>query len=131
MRLIHTMWNSKPTFRMIHVSNDSPYIEAIFDPQLNQMVLITKEKRNSYHMVPKLNDDGALIPRSKPIKGETAHKEERRLIETFVEHYLIKIDDISAVVEKFAENSDTFDYKAYYVAIPLTAETEKVEAEKV
>ena len=37
---------------------DSPYTEAMFDPASGILAVISKVMKQSYHMVPKLDDDG-------------------------------------------------------------------------
>lgn len=119
MMLITGTWGAKKTFKMIPVSLDSPFNEAIFDLDNKVLALIGKDKKQSMHMVPKLDDFGDL----KPLKvGRRSngkdYQEERKTLETYYEYYLDNPDDIEAVVNLLANNADSFDYKQYLVAEP-------------
>ena len=62
MMLVSGNWGPYKTFKMIPVSTECPYIEAIFDPSSKILAVISKEKKPTYHMVPKLDDNGDQIP---------------------------------------------------------------------
>jgi len=77
--------------------------------------------KQSYHMVPKLDDDGQPIRLKAPNKqtGKT-HKEERRLVDTFSEFYLSDKKDIEDFINIFAINASSYDYKEFFVDIEET-----------
>ena len=114
MLLVTSVWDDKETFRMIPITDQCPYVECIFDTGLNVMVLISKNKKQSYHMLPKVDDSGDIV-RVKTGRRESGKefKEERRLVESFQEYYLIKLDEIENVISMFAINATNFDYKKY------------------
>jgi len=109
MMVIKSDWNQQPTFKMIPLSKDCPYIEAIYDPQSKVLALIGSTRKNVFHMTPKLDDNGDVVPRKIRTDGAKAHKEERKTIETFQEYYLMDADDIKAFVNLFSINSDAAD----------------------
>jgi len=109
MMIIKSDWNNQPTFKMIPLSKDCPYIEGIYDPQSKVLALIGLTKKSVFHMMPKLDDNGDVITRKIRTEGSKAHKEERRTVETFQEYYLIDVDDIKACVKLFAMNSSAAD----------------------
>jgi hypothetical protein len=123
MLLVTSVWDDKETFRMIPVTETCPYVECIFDTGLNVMVIISKNKKQSYHMLPKLDDNGDLV-RMKVGKRDSGKdfKEERRLVESFQEHYVINPDEVENVISMFAINKETFDYKKYMNQKPATTE---------
>jgi len=114
MLLVTSVWDDKETFRMIPITDQCPYVECIFDTGLNVMVLISKNKKQSYHMLPKVDDSGDIV-RVKSGRRENGKefKEERRLVESFQEYYLIKLDEIENVISMFGINAENFDYKKY------------------
>jgi hypothetical protein len=71
MMLVQATWQESQTFRMIPVSESCPYVECIFDPGTKVFVIISKIKRTSLQMLPKLDEYG------QPITGAKGHKEER------------------------------------------------------
>ena len=56
MMLVTSSWGNNKTFKMIPVTPESVYNEAIFDLDSKVLALISKEKKESMHMVAKLND---------------------------------------------------------------------------
>ena len=107
--VIKSDWNGQPTFKMIPLSKDCPYLEAIYDSQSKVLALIGLTRKNVFHMLPKLDDNGDVVPRKTRTEGTKAHKEERRTIETFQEYYLIDAEDIKSFVKMFAVNPDASD----------------------
>lgn len=110
MMIIKSDWNQQPTFKMIPVSVDCPYVECIYDPQSKVLALIGSTKKNVFHMMPKLDDNGDVVGRKlKPADGSKNYKEERRTVETFQEYYLIDSGDINTFLTMFAVNPEAAD----------------------
>ena len=112
--LVNSTFRNAKSFTLIPVSLDSPYVEAMFDPASGILAVISKVMKQSYHMVPKLDDEGNPMKLKKPNMqtGKTV-KEERRLVDTFSEFYLQDKADIETFIHMFAVNADTFDYKQF------------------
>jgi hypothetical protein len=121
MMLVNSSFRNAKSFTLIPVSADSPYVEAMFDPQSSILAIISKVMKQSYHMVPKLNDDGQPIRLKSPNQetGKTV-KEERRLVDTFSEFYLSDKKDIETFIHMFAVNASDFDYKEFFVDVKET-----------
>ena len=121
MMLVNSSFRNAKSFTLIPVSADSPYVEAMFDPQSSILAVISKVMKQSYHMVPKLNDDGQPIRLKSPNQetGKTV-KEERRLVDTFSEFYLSDKKDIETFIHMFAVNASNFDYKEFFVDVKET-----------
>ncbi len=121
MMLVNSAFRNSKSFTMIPVSNDSPYVEAMFDPSSGILAVISKVMKQSYHMVPKLDDTGQpeRLKTPNPQTGKT-HKEERRLVDTFSEFYLNDKQDIETFIHMFAVNADTFDYNQFFVDVNET-----------
>jgi hypothetical protein len=101
-------------FKLIPITNDCPYVECLFSAKDKVLAVIMKTMKQSYHMVPKLDDNGDPIP----VKGKARangknHKEERRLVDTFAECYIMTPKEINGFIESFAVNVETFDYKSF------------------
>ena len=82
MMLVQATWQDKQTFRLIPISDSCPYVECIFDPGTKVFVIISKIKRTSLQMLPKLDEYG------QPIAGSKGHREERHKLEVFQEFYV-------------------------------------------
>ena len=114
MMLVNSAFRNAKSFTLIPVSNDSPYVEAMFDPSSGVLAVISKVMKQSYHMVPKLDDTGQPV-RLKAPNAQTGktHKEERRLVDTFSEFYLQDKNDIDLFINMFAVNAEQFDYSSF------------------
>ena len=116
MMLITSTWgsNSQKTFKLIPVSLEAPFNEAIYDSSSKVLAIISKEKKESMHMVPKLNEWGDITPMKigKRNNGKE-YAEERKTMETFYEYYIEDVNEIRYIIEKIAINSDAFDFNSY------------------
>ena len=121
MMLVNSSFRNAKSFTLIPVSQDSPYVEAMFDPTSGILAVISKVMKQSYHMVPKLDDNGQPIRLKTPNQqtGKTV-KEERRLVDTFSEFYLSDKKDIEDFINIFAINASSYDYKQFFVDIEET-----------
>lgn len=114
MILITGSWETKKTFKLLPISQDCPYNEAIFDLDSKVLAVISKEKKESFHMLPRINDVGELIAikTGKKTNGKP-YAEERKLLETYYEYYIENPEEIKSFIDLIALNADSFDYKQY------------------
>ncbi len=114
MLLITSSWGPAKTFKMIPISKDCPYNECIFDVQQKVLAIISKESKESLHMLPKLNEQGD-VSRLKIGKKENGkdYAEERKALVTFYEYYMEDKAEIEKFILHFAVNCSDFDYKQY------------------
>ena len=106
MMLVQATWQEKQTFRMIPITESCPYVECIFDPETKVFVVISKIRKTSLHMLPKLDEYG------QPITGAKGMKQERHKIEVFQEFYVEDASAIEELIKAFAINAK-FDYKKF------------------
>jgi len=113
MRLITSSWGPAKTFKMIPITKDCPYNECIFDVQAKVLAIISKESKESLHMLPKLTDTGDVM-RLKIGKKDNGkdYAEERKTLVTFYEYYIESVDEIVDFVMTVAENNN-FDFQQY------------------
>lgn len=114
MLLITSSWGPAKTFKMIPSSKDCPYNECIFDVQQKVLAIISKESKESLHMLPKLNEQGD-VARLKIGKKENGkdYAEERKALVTFYEYYIEDRTEIEEFVKQFASNATSFNYTQY------------------
>ena len=114
MMLITSSWGSNKTFKMIPATPDCVYNEAIFDLDSKVLALISKEKKESLHMVAKVNEWGDVVPMKigKRSNGKD-YAEERKSLETFYEYYVEDINEVKQIVNMLAINADTFDITSF------------------
>jgi hypothetical protein len=106
MMLVQSTWNEKQTFRMIPVTESCPYVECIYDPDTKVFVIISKTKKTTLHMLPKLDEYG------QPVTGAKGMKQERHKLEVFQEFYLEDMSAMEELIKHFAINK-MFDYKKF------------------
>ena len=113
MLLITSSWGPAKTFKMIPVTKDCPYNECIFDVNTKVLAINSKESKESFHMLPKLNEMGD-VARLKIGKKENGkdYAEERKALVTFYEYYIEDKQEIENFISMFAVNTG-FDYKQY------------------
>lgn len=111
MMLVVQDHRGMPTFSLIRTSEDCPYVECIYVPDAKHLAVITTVMKDTFHLFPKLDDNGDVVNAKSRKVASKNYKEERKAIKTFYEYYLVNEDDIIAFVEMFAINADTFPYK--------------------
>ena len=99
MMLITSAFRGVKSFSMVPVTQDCPYVEAMFDPSSGILAVISKVKKQAPHMVPRLDDNGQPIRLKTPNMetGKTV-KEQRVQIETFSEIYITEKDEIAQFI---------------------------------
>jgi hypothetical protein len=106
--------DSIKTFKMIPISNESPYVECIFAAPHKQLVIINKYTKQQFKFLPRIDDNGdvMMMKSAKRHSGQN-YKEERIRIEINYEHHLITEKEQNSFIEMFAINADTFNYKEH------------------
>lgn len=127
MMLITSPFRNMPSFSLVPVSNDCPYVEAMFDPSSGILAVISKTSKQSFHMIPKLDENGQPQRLKVPNKetGKTV-KEVRVSTETFSEFYITQKDEIESLLNIFAINADTFDFNAFMQVDEKETKTSKI-----
>lgn len=112
MLIVKSTWNEKDTFKLLPITSECPYVECLYDPESSIFVVISKIKKTSLHMLPKLDDNGdPQRLRNKTATGRMV-KEERKTIETFQEYYIEDIESIDSIIKYLAVNPE-YDYKKF------------------
>ena len=115
MMLVKSSFGPMKSFKLMPISNDCPFVECLFSPSEKIMVIISKVKKQSYHMVAKLDDNGDEVPvKGKPRANGKKVKEERRMVDTFSEHYIVTEEEIREIVNTFAINPKAFDLDEFF-----------------
>jgi hypothetical protein len=127
MIIVTSTWGPRKTFKLIPISTDCPYNEAIYDPESKVLGVISKERKQSLHMVPKLNDMGDVqyLKMGKKSNGKE-YAEERKTLETFYEYYIEENSEIKDFINMFATNAESYDYDTY-LNEPKTMSAPKID----
>lgn len=103
MMIYAAKWNDVDTFRMLPVTNDCAFNEAIYDPTEKVLAIISKDAKEKPMMMPKLSDKGLPIQVKRP-DGSLGLQEQRVVLEAYYEYYISEKDDIKSFVENFSIN---------------------------
>ena len=128
MMLVKSAFGNMKSFKLLPISNDCPWVECLFSPNEKILVVISKFMKSSYHMVPKLDDNGDDIPvKGKPRANGKQVKEERRAMDTCSEHYVVTEEEIRDIINMFAVNPEAFDLNEFFLSDSelVGADTEK------
>lgn len=109
MWCVSAVWNGQKSFKLVPITEECPYVEMIYDPEVKMMVIISKLLKEAYHMLPKIDDNGDVMPAKNRKNPEKNYKEERRLVDSYQEYYIISMDEIKTFIKMFAVNADSFD----------------------
>jgi hypothetical protein len=101
-----TDWYGHKTFRLMPITNDCPFVEAIYDPTTKVLAIIGKTTVEKPIMLPKLNDKGENIPVKGSNPAQPRFVEERRILSTFTEYYMDNMTDITTFIDRFVVNHD-------------------------
>ena len=122
MMLITSTWKDGKTFKMIPTTGDCPFVECIFDPQIRVLAVISKNQKEQFHMITKLDPNGDPEKRKSPGKNGNPYKEERRSLETYQEYYIEDKTEIENFITRFAINASNYDFAAYLNTVPAEAQ---------
>jgi hypothetical protein len=103
-----------PSFRLISVSKESPYNEAVYHRNFKRLIVYSKEVLDSYEMFRKLDSNGDVERMKNGRRKDNPNtdvKEERKAVRTPYEYHLTNAEDIQAFIDMFAVNPE-FDYKS-------------------
>ena len=121
MLLVSSAFRGAKSFNLVPATPECPYVEAMYDPSSGILAVISKVMKQSYHMIPKLDDNGdPLRVKGSPREGGKTVREERRLVDTFSEFYITDKQEINDFINIFAVNAESFDFSQYMVDTKAT-----------
>lgn len=120
MMLITSQWGDTKSFRLMPITKDCPFVEGIYDPMGQVLVMISNHSKETFHMLAKLDEQGDPQKLKKPRENRKPYPEERKVLETYQEFYIGEPTEMETVINMFAINSATFDYKAVIKSGPIT-----------
>jgi hypothetical protein len=109
---------------MIPISKECPYNECIYDVQSKVLAVIGKETKESFHMLPKLTDQGDVqyLKIGKRTNGKD-YAEERKTLVTLYEYYVEDAQEVKDFVSMFCVNASTFNIQQYIDMVTDVAPT--------
>lgn len=128
MLLYTSEWNEVETFKMLPITESSPYMECIYDRHGAVLVVLSKIPVERPKLLPRLDDDGEIMHTKKSRPSGKHFKEQRFFIKTVQEFYIEKETEITDFIKRFAVNADTFSYEHLLGKIkPQAVEIPKLE----
>ena len=113
MMLITSEWMGQKSFRLMPIDKECLFVEGLYDPAQKVLVMISSAKKESLHFLAKLDENGDARKLNKPRPNGKPFPEERKSLVTFQEYYITEKQEIETIIDMFAVNTDTFDYKEY------------------
>lgn len=91
---------------------DSAFIEVIFDPKKQVLGVVSKNKKESFHWIPRVDADGMPIAtKNKSMVQQQPIQQQRVQLETYHEYYIRDKKSIVEFIEMHMINS--FDYSTF------------------
>lgn len=112
MLLVKSNWAQMPSFSLIPINKDCPYVEAMFNPHAKVLAIIGKTKKEAFHKVPRLDDNGEPLEKKGPKKDPNSpYRMQRVSQETYTEYYITEKSDIESFIKAFTVNHESFDWQ--------------------
>jgi hypothetical protein len=118
MLLYSSDWEGIPTFRLMPITSDCPYLEMIFMPRHQGLGIMNRQAKQMFKFIDKVDDKGNIVM----IKGTNQPAQERKLVNVEYEYFIINKEEIANIIELFATNVDSFDYKKYFIDMKVKEE---------
>lgn len=123
MLIVNGVFKEANTFRLIPLTDDCPYVEMIYDVPGRALFLVNKVVKDTIDYIEKIDNKGHIV--FTKVKEVTEYKQvpavERCIVRVNYNTTIINEQEIITIVELFARNSDTFDYKSFFT--PAITET--------
>ncbi|HPQ79978.1 MAG TPA: hypothetical protein PLG47_05960 [Candidatus Dojkabacteria bacterium] len=113
MMLTTTNWGKDKSFNLIPVVTDCPYVEALYNPAASTLAIIGKTKKETFHMIPRLDANGHPEQLKVVNNSQEPYKKQRVQQESYTEYYITDKKEIEDFIKLFAINSDSYNYKQY------------------
>jgi len=111
MLITTSNWGPYKTFKLMPITEDCPYVETIFDPSSKILAVISKINKQAYHFVPKIDDNGDEVQtKIKARPNGKKVKEQRVMMQTHAEYYIVEEKEIKDFIQRFAINADSYDF---------------------
>lgn len=100
-----------PGYCLLPLNKDAVYVDGFYYPNECFFVLLSRELKEKFQIVPKIDEYGQTVignRKSNGSMGRMVEKVERVKLESNYEHYLYDEGDITWFARTYIENSDEF-----------------------
>jgi hypothetical protein len=110
MMLAKSEWAKIPSFSLLPITENCPFVECLYNPMAKTLAIIGKSKKDTFHMIPRLDDNGHPQKLKIGATQEEPFKKQRVQQESYSEYYLTDKSDVETFIKNFAINHEDFDY---------------------
>lgn len=110
MMLTTSNWAGSASFSLIPITGECPYVEALYNPAAKTLAVIGKTKKDTFHMIPRLDDSGHPRKLKTGATAENPHQKQRVTQESYTEYYIIEKKEVENFIQNFAVNHSEFNY---------------------
>jgi hypothetical protein len=111
MMLVTSNWANMPSFSLMPINKECPFVEALYNPTAKTLAVIGKTTKETFHMIPRLDDNGHPQKLKHGATPEEPFKKQRVSQESYTEYYIIDKAEAEEFIKNFAINHIEFDYK--------------------
>ena len=86
MMLAHNSWAKINSFSLMPVNNECPYVECLYNPMAKTLAVIGKTKKDTFHMIPRLDADGRPEKLKNGATEQEPFKKQRVSQESYTEY---------------------------------------------
>jgi hypothetical protein len=119
MMLYTTATNGTKTFGMIPLVADCPFNEVIYMPSLEALAVLSKNNRDTFTMLERLDENGNEILQSGKNADVTKAKMQRVQLKTSWEYFIHEKNEILEFINLNAVNNDTFPFLKYLTELEI------------
>ena len=109
--IITSTWAQVPSFSLVPVTTDCPYVECLYNPMAKTLAIIGRNKKETFHMIPRLDDNGHPVKLKVGGTPQEPFKKQRVNQESYSEYYITIASEVEEFIKTFTTNHETFPYK--------------------
>lgn len=131
--LYTSTWRDKPTFKALPTSEETPYVEIIYDTFAQGLYVVLKHPTRLLQFLPKIDKFGDIVELPRPRKYrniESRAAEERVELSRHTEFFIEKREEVEAFIARFCENEESFR-EVYTAFLNAPADVEAPPAQQM
>jgi hypothetical protein len=98
---VHREIKNQPSFALIPLSLNCPFVEVIYDPTKRILYVIGKNTKEDPQFLERLDDNGTPMANT---KDKNVARMERRIFAAYYEYRITQSTDITDFIKKFVVN---------------------------
>ena len=119
MMLYTTATNGKKTFGLIPLTSECPFNEVIYMPTLEALAVLSKNTRDTFSMLERLDENGNPIGQSGKGGDASKAKMQRTQLKTSWEYFIHEKNEILDFINLNAINANTYPFLNYLTELEI------------